>query len=178
MSEEEQFDILFATLTQREKLIALGGFVERIIALEDAAKLVFSNPIEAMKRSGEIRIDLPHLKNAVMMAAAQNIWASMPREKDLVQRFFDRLDRYLPGAEKIPIEVQSEHKPDGFVRYQGIEMPVEVKPKKFGPKALTQLQRYLKEYGMSHGIAVAPELSCALPDNVTFVTVRMMDYAG
>jgi hypothetical protein len=57
----------------------------------------------------------------------------------------------------------------------GGRIPVEVKIGVFNVAALRQLQRYMKVYGSSEGIAVGRALAVELPAGVTFLEVRFDD---
>jgi hypothetical protein len=92
-------------------------------------------------------------------------------ETDLQRHFFAHLEEYIPGACKVQPKTTKGHKPDGFILLGGETMPVEAKVKAFTNKSLEQLEWYMRVYGMKHGVAVAQELTCALPDHIRFVRI-------
>ena len=65
--------------------------------------------------------------------------------------------------------------PDAWVEENGYIIPVEVKLRKFDPKALKQLLRFMKAYGSLKGIAVARELSVKLPHNIEFISFSELE---
>jgi len=130
---------------------------------------------EGIKRLNSIdlsTLDEPntHLFNAALGYIGELIELSN-NEAVIQNKFFDKLDFYIQGAKKIDIKMDKEHKPDGFVVLDNEIYPVEVKKNTFDINALKQLTRYMRYYKCKKGIAVAPYLSCCLPDDVSFVPV-------
>lgn len=93
-------------------------------------------------------------------------------EKHIQGKFFNNLDKYLPGAVKVNMKMNSLHIPDGFVKHNGHILPVEVKIDAITHASVRQITRYIKEYGSHGGIVVAPKLKAPLPNNVIFIEVQ------
>lgn len=74
-------------------------------------------------------------------------------------------DLYRPVAKKNCAKYQ----PDVWVMKKEKLIPVECKLTDFNHIALTQLLKYMEHYGADEGIAVAKNLCCELPPNITFV---------
>lgn len=92
-------------------------------------------------------------------------------ERHVQDEFFNNIHKYLPGAVKIEVKRDRLHIPDGFVEYQGHVLPVEVKRDSIVGSSISQIMRYMKEYGSNGGVVVAPKLNAPLPNNVIFVQV-------
>ena len=92
-------------------------------------------------------------------------------EKHIQEEFFSNLNIYMPGAVKVEIKMNSLHVPDGFVKYNGDILPVEVKLDSIVSSSIRQITRYIKEYGSVGGVVVAPSLHAPLPNNVIFIQV-------
>lgn len=92
-----------------------------------------------------------------------------PREKDVHTWFkregWKKLDGYKPVRKKS----DSGNIPDAWLEHNGDFVPVEMKLNSFDNSALSQLNRYVDFYGASEGVAVADNLTCELPNNITFV---------
>lgn len=90
-----------------------------------------------------------------------------------VYEWFDANYKYFLNDQYRLVNVHSDPKniPDRWIMniFDGEQIPVECKKGKFDKKALTQLQRYMDFYKSLHGIAVGSEVTCELPDNITFI---------
>ena len=62
-------------------------------------------------------------------------------------------------------------RPDAWVKYNNIIIPVEMKKGNFGKSALKQLQNYMKLYNCDHGIAIGLKSSIEFPSNIRFVDI-------
>lgn len=75
----------------------------------------------------------------------------------------------IPGATIVSRRGrQGIGKPDFWVEIEGLLYPVECKLR-FDNKALKQLQRYILGWNTFKGFAVAPEVKCGIPANITFI---------
>jgi hypothetical protein len=108
---------------------------------------------------------------AVYLSTKSACVDTSPLEACVQEAFFQNLDRYLPSAVRAIVTPVPGFVQDGFVRVGDDVAPVEVKRRRFTGSALRQLLRYMEAHGASRGIAVAPELGVALPDNITYVAV-------
>lgn len=63
-------------------------------------------------------------------------------------------------------------RPDAWVKYNEIIMPVEMKMGNFNYSALKQLQEYMKLYKCLYGIAIGSKTTIDLPDNIKFVEIE------
>jgi len=85
-------------------------------------------------------------------------------------RFRESAARLIPGAHLCERpKVETKLRPDAWVVMEGLPTPVEVKPKVFDGKALKQLLGYMEVCGTTKGVAVAPRLTCELPDTILFI---------
>ena len=88
-------------------------------------------------------------------------------------RFKEQLSTLIPGAVLCDQpKVKTQKKPDAWILLDGEVIPVEVKRGAFGNMALAQLLGYMQIFGAKKGIAVAPTLTCSLPDGIVFVAVE------
>lgn len=73
----------------------------------------------------------------------------------------------------IIVDIKNDGKniPDAWIKEDDLLKPVEVKRNKFDAKALRQLERYLKVYGCSNGVAVAKVCTVKLPDYIRFIPI-------
>lgn len=122
---------------------------------------------------GDERSDMLDLYGAARM---QTSWHSIIDSSEIggtQKRFRENVSALLPGARIVtPPAKDHRHQPDAWVEWNGVVSPVEVKRDFFDKAALEQLARYMRVFGCSHGIAVAPALKVAIPQSVTFVTVK------
>jgi hypothetical protein len=163
------------------RLIAIGGMAARY---NEIAELAYSDHNAAMKLFQETNkipsSSMPELiwvKNAILSHIC-NVMVGKGRpakpvviEMDIQKHFFAHLDHYIEGATKAKPKMTKGHRPDGFISVDGLVAPVEVKLESFKSKSLEQLEWYMRVYGSKSGVAVAPELSCALPSNVRFIKI-------
>lgn len=63
-------------------------------------------------------------------------------------------------------------RPDAWVKYNEIIIPVEMKMGNFNCSALKQLQEYMELYKCSYGIAIGSKTTIDLPSNITFVKIE------
>lgn len=92
------------------------------------------------------------------------------REKDVHKWFKENCEHVLGEPYKITsFKNCAKYQPDAWVTKEGQLIPVECKLTNFDHKALLQLIKYMKHYGAVNGIAVAKNLCCELPENITFV---------
>lgn len=90
-------------------------------------------------------------------------------EFEVHRHFWANLERYLPGATRIKSRSNQQHMPDGWVEIEGVAIPVEIKRDEFNVAAARQLARYMTEYGIPRGIAVAREIRCPRDPRVIYV---------
>lgn len=91
-------------------------------------------------------------------------------EQDVYEWFRDNYKNALGNDYEISNrKSERKHKPDFWLERENQYIPVECKLNAFTSKSLEQLQRYMKHYGASFGIAVGSECDIELPDNVIFV---------
>ncbi len=133
------------------------------------------DPQKTLDYFNEIKGDIPPGCEYLMDAVLTHLfWAkSCTRtfEKHIQKEFFDNLNKYLPGAVKVDVKMNSLHMPDGFISYNGDVLPVEVKIDTIVGASIRQITRYIKEYESKGGVVVAPTLKAPLPRNVIFVQV-------
>lgn len=63
-------------------------------------------------------------------------------------------------------------RPDAWVKYNELIIPVEMKMGNFNCSALKQLQEYMKLYKYSYGIAIGSKATIDLPSNITFIEIE------
>lgn len=167
------------------RLVAIGGMAARYNEIAELAYTDHHAAIKALQSlEGVPSNSFPELmwvRNAIL-AHICNIMVSRMTpaktgvsEMDIQNHFFKHLDTYVKDAVKTECKTTKGHRPDGFVSVNGEVFPVEIKVKTFRKKSLEQLEWYMRIYGAKYGIAVAPELSCELPANVTFVKITHGD---
>ena len=141
------------------------------LALSLAAEMRHTDPIESMKMAAEVPVprELMFLRDAVMSYAARYV-AIGTYEINVQDTFFAKLDQYIPGAERVKGNNSVNSTPDGWIRLRGEDLPVEVK-KTFTKRSLSQLRRYMDEFGCAKGVAVASEFKIQVPQDVIAVQV-------
>lgn len=167
-------------VVQRHGATAAGALLlEEVLSCKARGQLTTDQALRLQQRLNQhplLLAELPHIASAVDFELR---WNGRPdrgaKEKAVREQFFACLSRYLPGAEAANAPHHAEGIPDGFVRYRGCLMPVEVKPEIFNGRALSQLMGYMRIYGAKGGIAVAPRLSAELPPEVFFAPVAIGD---
>lgn len=122
--------------------------------------------------TNELRHEFPFLLHAIDNLIFDNFNRTLPTEKEMQISFKERLCEFLPSAKAISKNSNSKHRPDLWLAIDGEEVPVEMKLNAFDSKALRQLQRYMNFYNCKKGIAVAKELDCKIPDNITFLEFK------
>ena len=87
-------------------------------------------------------------------------------ELDIQREFFCHLDDYLPSASLVTrTDIAPDDRrgiPDGWVTLDGIMCPVEVKQRTFSGSDLSQIWRYMNNYGCDHGVVVAERFAMAV----------------
>lgn len=117
---------------------------------------------------------LLHLRDYEMIQLA---WWHKDRECDL----YPIWDRVLSefGYKKASAPKKHTKKPDGWVT--GAEsdtpIPVEIKLHQFNKAALKQLEDYMEIFGCATGIAIGEQLTCELPDNIRFISIKDLNDA-
>jgi hypothetical protein len=89
-------------------------------------------------------------------------------EATVVKDFIKNINTILPSSSVINKINNSKHKPDCWIYFNNEEVPCEAKLGDFNSTALNQLQRYIKFYSTSKGIAIGRRLTVKLPDNIMF----------
>lgn len=96
-------------------------------------------------------------------------------EMDIQNYFFEHLNEFLPNAKRvIRQDIAGDDRrgiPDGWVMWYGVLCPVEVKQRTFGLCAVSQICRYMKNYGCNHGIAVAERFVVRKRPDITYITI-------
>lgn len=82
--------------------------------------------------------------------------------------FRNNYQAFIPTANLTKVVPRNKCIPDFMVLLDGKNYPVECKLS-FTARSLNQLLEYMKVYGAEHGYAVALDLKCALPSNITFI---------
>jgi hypothetical protein len=160
-------------LDNQEYLKAAGAYALHLNQVSQIASFDTDLALSALNDADPL-FGLKHLRDSVLHDIFQN--KELVMERHVQFYFFDNLDKYLPGASRLDLEMHSSHRPDGFVVLaDGAIAPVEVKLNKFTQKSLSQLKRYMSVYGLNKGVAVAPILRCVLPENVVYVQVKRRD---
>ena len=73
------------------------------------------------------------------------------------------------GYNLYDMKILKPKRPDAWVEYNGIIIPVEMKIGKFNKTALGQLQGYMELYKCDYGIAIGLKSSVCFPSNIKFV---------
>lgn len=94
------------------------------------------------------------------------------KESEIVKIIKENLNEYIPNATLIKKVSNKNNIPDIWVEINKKDIPIEVKTNDFDNKALKQLIRYMVFYNCDKGIAIASNLTCDLPDNVSFINYR------
>jgi hypothetical protein len=142
------------------------------IILDAIAELAYLDHNSAYNLLKKVNTSSIYLKDSVLWMIQSMISASVPNEFDLHKKFFSNLDKLIPNAKVVNEDVIKEHRPDGFLEINGELHVVEMKLKVFDVSALKQICRYMRNY-TAKGVAVAPKLSCSLPDDVMFVELSV-----
>ena len=149
----------------------IARFAEAAMFFNEVSELSLQDPYSAIDKLAGFKAPpgLEYLYAAIVCECGRNVLGTK-REIHLEGKFYKNLDTYLPGAKKRAIKLIPGHKPDGFVEWNGKICPVEIKRSEFRASSLDQLRRYMKIYRSEIGIAVAPSLKCAIPENVIFIS--------
>lgn len=116
--------------------------------------------------------------NCLYGAAAMDIARNFTKNEFYYHTVFKKNYSKIGDGKVVKNETNDHDIPDAWVERNGHIIPVEIKLGKFGRKALQQLNRYMKVYGSTKGIAVARELSIKLPKNVEFVSFSELEVAN
>lgn len=167
-------------VVQRHGATAAGALLlEEVLSCKARGLLTTDQALRLQQRLNQhplLLAELPRIASAVEFELRCAVRPDRgAKEKAIQERFFACLSRYLPGAEAANAPHHAEGIPDGFVRYRGCLMPVEVKAEHFNGRALSQLMGYMRLYDTKGGIAVAPRLSAELPPEVLFIPVAIDD---
>lgn len=146
-------------------------------AMSDIAELSLSDPSAAAKTLQEkIPLHLAHpmlafLRAALIAEIGQNMLAhSLPgTEFDVHRDFWERLEEYIPGATRLEKKSDRKHMPDGWIRLNGEDIPVEIKRDSFTVASKRQLHRYMSFYEAKKGVAVAADFKVPLDESVIAV---------
>lgn len=86
--------------------------------------------------------------------------------------FTKHLSILIPGASIIDKRgVNGKGWPDFFISIDGNVSPVEIKKRDFSQRHVQQLRRYMQEYGLTPGFAVAQTCSAQLDNDMIFVSL-------
>lgn len=89
-----------------------------------------------------------------------------------VELFKKNIDKLIPGSSIVKRKGSKKSIPDAWVELDDLsQLPVEAKKGSFDQKALTQLQRYIDEFGTRYGIAIGKTLDVELPDSISFFSL-------
>ncbi|MBU9468663.1 hypothetical protein LGM75_24920 [Burkholderia multivorans] len=160
-----------------DELMAMAAVAN---VLADAAERSLHDPLEALAilqddlPSAMPDIRLEYLRMAVREMVvrhyvARNRKKSEFTEFDVHRHFWANLDKYLPEATRVKHQSIPRHIPDGWLELGGVVMPVEIKRDVFNAAAARQLLRYMTEYGVSRGVAVAREIRCPRDPRVIYI---------
>jgi len=118
--------------------------------------------------------NVPFLDYCVRESILLNYRLTRPTEKEVYEWFESNYKKHLGDEWEITkIKNNPKHIPDFWVANGVITIPVECKKIKFDAVALRQLERYMKHYRCSKGIAVARELTVKLPQNIKFIKAQI-----
>ncbi|CAK0765654.1 hypothetical protein CCP4SC76_4400003 [Gammaproteobacteria bacterium] len=146
--------------------------------LSKVSQIAFNDGRKALKYLNKIEIcdELFYLKEAVRTHVLQIIYSSRYKEKNVVDIFFNNLDTYLPGANRLMLKNSMHHIPDGWIELNGNIMPVEVKLGTFTTAGYRQLNRYIDYfkdiYKTKIGVAVANNFSYCGFKNIICVEIK------
>lgn len=115
--------------------------------------------------------------NSIRNCVAKEIARRNSKNEYYYQRLFDRVaNRLLKGANPIHLKTNGKDIPDSFIDLNGETLPIEVKIGDFDKKAKQQLERYINNYNCERGIAVGRNLTVDLPENITFFSLKELEY--
>lgn len=157
--------IVNGTMIDRFKLLAMAydeDNKEKAMELLNVASIIFHPQDDEVFNT---------LYGTVAMAIAQNF----SKNEFYYQKLFKENYSKIRKGQVIKNKNDGHNFPDAWVEENGYIIPVEVKLRKFDPKALKQLLRYMKAYGSLKGIAVARELSVKLPHNIEFISFSELE---
>ena len=166
--------------TATDAILAMGKLCDYAFALQDGAKLAQAGFADKAKNAiKQADSDFPgaayelfYLRAAVEAEIFLARECKRKREFDLHDKFRRKISSLIPGAKILKLKFEVENGfPDFMIQLNGEAIPVEIKRDKFIGSSLRQLQGYIKAYGCTKGIAVAPILDCELPSNVTFIAL-------
>lgn len=124
------------------------------------------------------KINLPSVEGfwvyqVIMETMFLNLRMGEKTEMDIHNSFKKNFKKILGKEYKISdFKSNQKYQPDVWISKDSEQIPVEIKLYAFTDKSLSQLLRYMKFYNAKHGIAVARELKCELPDNITFINYK------
>ena len=111
-----------------------------------------------------------YIRQCITETLIHNLKAIEYREVD-VYRWFESNYKSVLGedCEIVKRKNDPHHIPDFWILKNKEYIPVECKRNDFVYASLLQLQRYMDVYHADHGIAVAKNCNCELPENITFI---------
>lgn len=110
------------------------------------------------------------IQQCIFETIIHNLKASMRREVDVYEWFKCNYESILgKDCEIVKRKNDPHHIPDFWILKNKNYIPVECKLKDFTHGSLIQLQQYMSFYHADHGIAVAKNCKCELPENITFI---------
>jgi len=166
-----------------DMLLYKNTHVDAIGLLETAMLLSLRDP-DLLDRNLKI-IDLateifdkkhetPFLLYSIRETVMRNFLNSRIKEVDVCGWFKENFRNVLgTDFEIVKRKNDKKHIPDFWLLKNGYYTPVEVKLHSFKDTDLKQLLRYMDFYDCSEGVAVAKNLKCSLPSNITFVSYEI-----
>lgn len=159
----------------------LKDFFEDLVNIEKILKGSYSNPdalsenlegIANADRDNILSTYFPFIRQAVSEKIIGNFNNTRITEKVVHDWFQNNLNRVVGENYKI-VKHKNDKKniPDFWVSTPTDLkiIPVEIKLHSFDSKGLEQLKRYMNFYESDRGIAVGKNLSCELPENISFI---------
>ena len=123
--------------------------------------------------------DAPEFMQSIRVMWMENnvIWDHKQRNNEFHwQQVFKDVYPKIKNVEIVDRKHDGRNIPDAWVKDKEEYIPVEVKLQHFDKSALNQLQRYMRAYKCSKGIAVAEKLTVELPENISFISHKdLMD---
>lgn len=166
-----------------------NNLINGIKLLDQAAERSFKYPLDLSKNleisdSAEnlFRLtdvsstDIPIMLFSIRQTIMKNFLDSQPNEKMIHDWFKNNVGSLLGSDfELVKRKNNPKHIPDFWLSNQVEFIPVEIKLSTFNQKSLEQLRRYMNFYGTSKGIAVARDIDCELPENITIIPYVISD---
>ena len=177
---EERSEIQIVTKDGKKEYFVDGVKIDRFKLLAMACKEENKKNAWELMRIASIMFHPQDDKvfNCLYGAVAMDIARNFTKNEFYYHTIFKKNYSKIRDGKVVKNETDGHNIPDAWVERNGHIIPVEIKLGKFGRKALQQLNRYMKVYRSTKGIAVARELSIKLPKNVEFVSFSELEVAN